>query len=245
VRLKKRKKKCLKKTIIQSGQPQNRSEPNIIHYAVELDEAEVRLKKSKKNYLRKMISQSGQPHTQPELNVIRCAVELDEAGVRLKKSKTNSLKKIKFESGKFYLPFLMVDDTTECSLLNVITFEYLHFNLPPDVTIYVTVMDEIIDSADDVRLLHSKGLILNALGSDEEVARMFNSMGKEITMHHDDNLSEIRKNVSQYCRKRRHRWRAYLISTYFRNPWTIISLAGALLVIALTIVQTVYALFDS
>ncbi|MCI37508.1 UPF0481 protein, partial [Trifolium medium] len=58
--------------------------------------------------------------------IIRSAVELHEAGIRFKKSKTWSLKDVSFDRGVLRLPTLVVDDTTEYMLLNLIALERLH-----------------------------------------------------------------------------------------------------------------------
>jgi hypothetical protein len=57
--------------------------------------------------------------------IIRSAVELHEAGIRFKKSKTWSLKDVSFDRGVLRLPTLVVDDTTEYMLLNLIALERL------------------------------------------------------------------------------------------------------------------------
>ncbi len=39
-------------------------------------------------------------------------------------------------------------------------------------------MDSLIDLAEDVMVLRSKGILLNFLGSDQEVANLFNAIAK-------------------------------------------------------------------
>ena len=58
--------------------------------------------------------------------IIRSAVELHEAGIRFKISKTWSLKDVSFDRGVLRLPTLVIDDTTEYMLLNLIALERLH-----------------------------------------------------------------------------------------------------------------------
>lgn len=59
--------------------------------------------------------------------IIRSATELHEAGIRFKKSRTYwSLRDVSFDQGVLRLPILVVDDTTEYMLLNLIAFERLH-----------------------------------------------------------------------------------------------------------------------
>ncbi|KAF3451539.1 hypothetical protein FNV43_RR07634 [Rhamnella rubrinervis] len=174
--------------------------------------------------------------------IIRSAIELNEAGIRFKRSHTTSLKDISFSGGILRLPVILVDDTTESMFLNLMAFERFHVGAGNDVTSYVFFMDHIIDSERDVALLHSRRIIHNSLGSDKAVAKLFNSMSKDITLDPESSLDMVYKKVNSYCRKPWNEWRANLIHTYFRNPWSILSLVAAVFLFALTIVQTIYTI---
>ncbi|KAJ6705226.1 hypothetical protein OIU79_010017 [Salix purpurea] len=162
-------------------------------------------------------------------DTVRSAAEINEAGIRFKKSKTKSLKDISLHHGVLHLPAVVVDDVTEAVLLNLMAFERFHPGAGNEVTSYVFFMDSIIDSERDVALLHSKGIIQNAIGSDKAVAKLFNSLSKNIALDPDSSLDLMQKQVNAYCRKPWNAWRANLIQTYFRNPWAILSLVAALM----------------
>lgn len=172
--------------------------------------------------------------------IIRSATELNEAGIKFKKSKTKSLKDISFAEGVLKLPVIKVDDTTESMFLNIMTFERLHINAGNEVTSYVTFMDKIINDRQDVALLHTEGIIQNDFGSDKAVAKLFNSLCTDVTLPANGNLDDVQQKISEHCKKRRNKWRANLKRTYFRSPWTILSLTAALFLFALTIMQAVY-----
>ncbi|WCJ30977.1 hypothetical protein M5689_012497 [Euphorbia peplus] len=176
-------------------------------------------------------------------NIIRSATELDEAGIRFKKSKTRSLKDISFKGGVLKLPVIVVNDATEYIFLNLMAFERFHIGAGNEVTSYIYFMDNIIDSERDVALLYSRGIIQNAIGSDKAVAKLFNNLSKDITLDPNSSLDFLEKNVNAYCKKAWNEWRANLIHTYFRNPWAILSFVAAILLFALTIVQTVYTIY--
>ncbi|CAL9054814.1 unnamed protein product [Musa acuminata subsp. burmannicoides] len=174
--------------------------------------------------------------------IIRSAIELYEAGIRFKKSKNNSLRDISFHHGVLSLPVIVVDDATEYMFLNLMAFERLHFGAGNEVTSYVFFMDNIIDSAKDVSLLHSKGIIQNAVGSDKAVAKLFNSLSKDVVLDPESCLDEVHRKVNKYCRKNINMWRANLIHTYFRSPWATLSLAAAIFLLVLTVLQTIYTI---
>ncbi|KAG5522194.1 hypothetical protein RHGRI_034395 [Rhododendron griersonianum] len=176
--------------------------------------------------------------------IIRSAVEINEAGISFKKSKSRSLQDISFEGGKLRLPPIVVDDTTESMFLNLIAFERFHVGVGNEVTSYLFFMDSIIDSAKDVSLLHDKGIIQNALGSDKAVAELFNNISKDATLDPASSLDRVHKTVDKYCKQRWNKWRANAKHTYFRNPWAIISVIAAFVLFALTILQTIYSMLS-
>ncbi|KAK5802112.1 hypothetical protein PVK06_029694 [Gossypium arboreum] len=184
------------------------------------------------------------PHYEDGDDIIRSAMELNEAGIRFKKSKTISLKDITFRGGILKLPTIIIDDATESMFLNLVAFERLHVGAGNEISSYILFMDNIIDNEKDVALLHSKGIIQNALESDKAVANMFNSLSKDITLDPNNNLDEVRKMVNRYCKKPWNEWRANLIHTYFTNPWAILSLIGVIFLFALTIAQTIYSILS-
>ncbi|XP_022685076.1 UPF0481 protein At3g47200 isoform X3 [Setaria italica] len=179
-----------------------------------------------------------------EADIIRSAVELYEAGIRFKKSHSASLHDIRFRHGVLSMPAVTVDDSTEYMFLNMMAFERLHVGAGNDVTAYVFFMDNIIDSAKDVALLSSRGIIQNAVGSDKAVAKLFNSISKDVVLETDSALDAVHREVNAYCRKPWNMWRANLIHTYFRSPWAFLSLAAAIFLLVMTIMQTVYSVLQ-
>ncbi|KAF7850115.1 hypothetical protein BT93_L5844 [Corymbia citriodora subsp. variegata] len=168
--------------------------------------------------------------------IIRSATELHEHGIRLRESKTRSLKDISFDSG------ITVDDIFESVYLNLIVFEHFHVGAGDEVTSYIFLMDKIINDEKDVALLHTKGIIENAIGSDRAIAEMFNSLCKEVTLRPKSSLDAVHTEVSTYCKQTWYKWRATLRHTYFKSPWSIISFIAAILLFALSIIQTAYAM---
>lgn len=128
--------------------------------------------------------------------IVRSAMELNEAGIRFKRSKSGILRDIGFRHGVLLLPTIVVDDSTEYMFLNLMAFERLHVGAGNEVTAYVFFMDNIIDSAKDVSLLHAKGIIQNALGSDKAVAKMFNSLSKDVVLDPDGGLNAVHREVN-------------------------------------------------
>ncbi|KAJ6300619.1 hypothetical protein OIU76_021422 [Salix suchowensis] len=101
------------------------------------------------------------------------AKELKKVGIHFMPSQTSGLMDVKFKSSFLYgtikLPTLTIDVSTKPLLFNLVAYETsaaLH-QLP--VTSYICFMDSLINDADDVKELRSKGIIVNFLGSDQQL----------------------------------------------------------------------------
>ncbi|KAF7815017.1 UPF0481 protein [Senna tora] len=124
--------------------------------------------------------------------IIRSVVELRESGISFKLSVTPSLKDISFNNGILRLPSIIIDDYTESMFLNLMAFERLHVGAGNEVTSYIFFMDNIIHHDVDVAILHRKGIIVNALGSDKDVAKLFNTLARDVSVDRNNGAQNIR-----------------------------------------------------
>ncbi|CAJ2653716.1 unnamed protein product [Trifolium pratense] len=172
------------------------------------------------------------------------ARKLQESGIHFEKSKTSSLRDFWFSGGVLSLPRLIIDNKAEYTFLNLMAFEHLHNGAGNEITSFILFMDPIVDSAADVSILNGKGILINTLGTDETVAELFNSMSKEMPIACDEKINKVTEDIYRFCKKPWKRWRASLIETYFRNPWTMVSLVVGIIFFVLTIVQTIYTILS-
>ncbi|KAL5546490.1 hypothetical protein UlMin_006177 [Ulmus minor] len=169
--------------------------------------------------------------------------ELRAAGIDLKPSKTCSLKDINFTSicctGWLKLPPLVVDDSTGPKFLNMIAYEMCPDNFRTDyeVSSYVILLDSLIDNPNDVKELRSAKILYNLLGSDEEVAELFNGIATDLVPC-PSFYSEVIAKIQRHYDNRVMTWMAEAYNTHFSSPWTILAFLGALIALVLTFVQT-------
>ncbi|EEF40322.1 hypothetical protein RCOM_1383300 [Ricinus communis] len=84
----------------------------------------------------------------------------------------------------------------------MIAFERFHFYTGNEVTSYIFFMDSIINNEKDVALLHSKGIIKSPIASNKAVAKLFNSLSKDIPFDPaESDLHKVHKKVNDYCQK--------------------------------------------
>ncbi|KAF6151544.1 hypothetical protein GIB67_016356 [Kingdonia uniflora] len=176
--------------------------------------------------------------------LIHCVTELREAGIKFKKRKTDRFWDIKFENGVLHIPRLLVHDGTKSLLLNMIAFEQCHLDCSNCISSYVIFMDNLINSPEDVGHLHYHGIVEHWLGSDTEVADLFNGLCQEVVFDINDSyLSRLSEQVNRYYNHRWNAWRATLMHNYFNNPWAILSFFAAVMLLLLTLAQTFYGVY--
>ncbi|CAH9089988.1 unnamed protein product [Cuscuta epithymum] len=176
--------------------------------------------------------------------LIHCVSELREAGIKFKRRKTDRFWDIKFKNGYLKIPRLLIHDGTKSLFLNLIAFEQCHLDSSNDITSYVIFMDNLINSPGDVSYLHYFGIIEHWLGSDAEVAELFNRLCQEVVFDVNDSyLSRLSEQINRYYDHRWNAWRAALKHKYFNNPWAIISFFAAVVLLVLTFAQTFYGVY--
>ncbi|PSS34863.1 UPF0481 protein [Actinidia chinensis var. chinensis] len=177
-------------------------------------------------------------------DIIYCATELHQAGIKFKKAKYAPLCDIKFINGTLEIPELIVEKKTECIFRNMIAHEEnLQDTAPKYITDYLTFLCCLINSPKDVSLLRRFGILNNMLGDDEAVAALFSrAVGCVFVSRDEFCYYDVFINVKAYCRQRWNMWKAKLRRDYFNSPWTIISFLGVILLLLLTVTQTMLSI---
>ncbi|XP_057742975.1 uncharacterized protein LOC130961235 isoform X1 [Arachis stenosperma] len=163
----------------------------------------------------------------------------------------------KWFSGQLMLPGIVVDNVAPYLYVNMIAYEMLpSSNNNFQCCSYFFLMDSLIDDAEDVKELRLAGVLQNLLGSDEDVAKLFNALGyllpakmfncttRNGALAYNDKYIKIKHQIDKHYTNRWKTWRAQLHTTYFNNPWSIIAFLAAVLALFLTCVQTWYAVFS-
>nr|XP_029117702.1 LOW QUALITY PROTEIN: UPF0481 protein At3g47200-like [Elaeis guineensis] len=184
----------------------------------------------------------GSPQQLPESPLgVPSVTELVEAEVKIKKTEADNFLNITFDKKKGLLEILAIKviDSTNLIFQNLIALEQCYIDAPMKITCYSVFMDSIINTERDVALLSQEGIIYRVLGSDKDIALLFNELCKEVVVDISGNyLARLFNEVNAYRNSRWNRWRARLMHDYFSNPWAIISLITAAVLLVLTIVQT-------
>ncbi|PPS08856.1 hypothetical protein GOBAR_AA11789 [Gossypium barbadense] len=143
------------------------------------------------------------------------------------------------------IPTLQVHDWTEPLFRNYMAYEQFFPRGKPTYFVdYVVFMDNLINTGKDVQLLCKSGVIDNWLGDDEAVALMFNKLRDSIYMSEDFYYAEIFGRVNEHCQRKWNKWKAALKKNYFNTPWSLISFLAALVLLLLTLLQTIFSVLS-
>ncbi|XP_031274439.1 UPF0481 protein At3g47200-like [Pistacia vera] len=179
-----------------------------------------------------------------------CAVKLRESGVKFIGIERKDLLDIRFRKRSFFnihdqlqIPCLEVRDETECLFRNIMALEQCYYSFDTRICNYVDMIDCLINTERDVDLLVGKGIISNHLGDNASVANMFNKLCSQICLSNSCyyNLCE---ELKAHYNNRWNKTKAKLRSVYFSNVWRGTATIAAIIILLLTILQTICSIMQ-
>ncbi|XP_058214473.1 UPF0481 protein At3g47200-like [Rhododendron vialii] len=176
------------------------------------------------------------------------ASELVYAGVKFVPDAGNDLFKFKFIEPKgqfwwfrrvrFVIPPLVIYDSTESLLRNLIALEQFCPGVPHHVSSYATVMDMLVNTDKDVQVLEKAGVLTNWLGATEDATDLFNKLCKEIML--GSYFDDTRMKATEYSKRFWPKNMAHLRRTYFDSPWTFIAFGVGFIAFVISLVEFVH-----
>uniref|UniRef100_A0A0E0FCK1 Uncharacterized protein n=1 Tax=Oryza meridionalis TaxID=40149 RepID=A0A0E0FCK1_9ORYZ len=112
---------------------------------------------------------------------------------------------------------------------------------------YVVLMKALINSGDDALVLQREGILQNLLSNEDEVASFFNELGKCIMADVSDHrYKSLFNDVNMYWRNRFncHKYLAIFRKKHFKNPWTCLSLVGAIMLLSFSCTSMIFAILN-
>ena len=190
----------------------------------------------------------------PSPNFHRTATKLQVSGVSFEKVLEKRLLDIRFNKkpilswflcfgcipyftyvkARLQIPQLKVDHDTECVLRNLIAFEQCHYPQQPYICNYVSIIDSLIHTKDDVELLVEKEVIVHELGSDKEVATLVNGLCKHVVAN-STCYGKVIDELNEHYQNSWNRTMTALRLVYFRDPWRASSTVVGVAVLIFTV----------
>ncbi|KAL5722038.1 hypothetical protein ACHQM5_005608 [Ranunculus cassubicifolius] len=164
--------------------------------------------------------------------------ELYSAGVQFVPSDGN-IDSISFDTntGIFLLPVVSLDVNTEVVLRNLVAYEASMAFGPLIFTRYTELMNGIIDTEEDAKLLREKGIVVNYLKSDREIADIWNGMSKSVRLTRVPCMDKVIEDVNKF---HNGRWKIKVrnfIRAYVFGSWQILALLAAIFLLFLMSLQ--------
>ncbi|CAM8920024.1 unnamed protein product [Rhodiola kirilowii] len=182
---------------------------------------------------------SGKVISAENYHVIHCISKLRKAGIQLTVKASKTFLDVEFRRGAIQMPRITINEITSSFLYNCVAFEQCQDDASKHFTTYTRFLDCLVNSAQDVEFLSDYGIMENFFGSDEEVAKLFNNLGNDVSFDMNDfYLSGLFDDVHSYYKNSRHVQWASFKYTYFDTPWSFVSAFAALLLLIFTFVQT-------
>ncbi|KAJ7962059.1 hypothetical protein O6P43_017336 [Quillaja saponaria] len=134
------------------------------------------------------------------------------------------------------IPKLIIEDGTERELRNLIALEQCHYPDHSHICNYVSLIDDLIETKEDVDFLLDEKIIVNHLGSNDEAEKLVNSLCKELVMGPGLFQNQI-KELNAHYENPFNRTMATLRSVYFKDLWRGSATIVGLAVLAFTFVN--------
>ncbi|TYJ17259.1 hypothetical protein E1A91_A09G040200v1 [Gossypium mustelinum] len=169
---------------------------------------------------------------------IRSITMLKEAGVKFMKAvpEPDSVLDIRFRDGCLTIPSLLIQETTETIFRNLIAYEQCLPKCQPIFTCYAKLLDNLIDTTNDMEILCKREIFDNWLSPDD-ATQFFNNLYND-TFVKEFYYSELCNKLDCHCKRMWPRWRAYYVQNYFSKPWAIAAQIYAVVMLVLTVWQT-------
>ncbi|KAJ6949368.1 hypothetical protein NC651_003387 [Populus alba x Populus x berolinensis] len=176
---------------------------------------------------------------------IPSVTQLSKCGVRFVPSK-GSISTINFDKKTctFYLPTVSLDVNSDVVLRNLVAYEASNASGPMVFTRYTELMNGIIDTKEDAKILRERGIILNHLKNDEEVANMWNGMSRSIRLTKVPFLDKAIEDVNKYHDGLFKVKVEKFMKQHIFSSWKLLTLLASILLLLLACLQALCSVYD-
>lgn len=177
-----------------------------------------------------------------------CHGNVQFVGRPLDGKEARSVLDVRIEGRKVLVPRLHIEGTTWMFLLNLLALEKQHGSqLGTHVTAYCMFLSQVACTAEDVKLLQSRGVITTSLGAPEKVAANIRELCNGVNFDVDDPeqnyLYPIFRELEELYQRRWHNFLSWCRLNYWSIRMTAVLIgviAGAIL-LAAGVISAVYA----
>ncbi|KAB1218821.1 hypothetical protein CJ030_MR3G007320 [Morella rubra] len=179
--------------------------------------------------------------------LVPTASDLCEVGVKF--LSTEHITAIGFDpiTRTFKLPVIKLNNIAEVVIRNLVAYEAMHKpeSEPLIFARYVDLMNGIIETAEDVKVLKDQGILkCDKSIKDDKVVKIFTGMGKPVRVANAPELDKVIKDVNSHYnaigKVKAHKF----IKQWGLNVWHFRTLVAVILLLLLTALQTFCSVYD-
>lgn len=171
--------------------------------------------------------------------------KLYQFGMKFKVVLDKGMLDITYDASKktLEIPRVIMSNMTVHLLRNLQVFESLYHREENYINDYNVILNRFLSTSEDVEILIRKGVIDNRILDSGGVSRFFQELGKDARVHREKfQYLSVVSDLQKYCGSRRNEWKAFFKQNYLSNPWIIISVIAAFIVLCLTFLQTLFTI---
>ncbi|KAJ4813773.1 hypothetical protein LUZ62_026339 [Rhynchospora pubera] len=165
--------------------------------------------------------------------------KLVEAGIKFVPTE-DGINGIEFDvqTASFKLPVVILDANTDVILRNLVAYEASVVKGPLIFARYTELMNGIIDTVGDVKILRKSGIIVNHMKSDKEVADLWNGMCRSIRLTRVPKIDRVIDDVKSFNNRKLVVKTNKFLKKYVFRSWRILTLLATLILLLMTGLQT-------
>ncbi|AQK69516.1 putative UPF0481 protein [Zea mays] len=179
--------------------------------------------------------------TAPRADEIRIpsVEELARCGVRFTPA-PEGIEGIAFDraSATLRLPVITLDANTEVVLRNLVAYEAVAVRGPLVLARYTELMNGIIDTSKDVKILRRSGVLVNHMKSNKEAAGMWNGMARATRLTKVPRLDAVISAVNAHRSRSAAARVRKLFRKYVFRSWKMLTLLASIGLLLMTALQT-------
>ncbi|KAM7267878.1 hypothetical protein ACFE04_010044 [Oxalis oulophora] len=195
----------------------------------------------------KLPSQTSRASSPSTPHLPYAAQKLSQSRVKFQSIGSLDLNEICFEKRSLHLPKLKIaNNMMEILFRNIMGMEQSPFIDDALICSYVSFLHLLMRSDNDVAVLVEANVIINGLDNNQAVVELFNDLCRDLTLH-NFHFSEVCKDLEGYCSS----WEGWfnncgriLKDVYFSNPWTSTGTIAAIILLVLTLIQTIASIMQ-
>ncbi|GAA0175313.1 hypothetical protein LIER_28505 [Lithospermum erythrorhizon] len=190
------------------------------------------------------LSNSDRPPLIEEIT-IPSVTELSKACVKFEPT-NGGIFSIRFDenSSTLYLPSINLDQNTGVVLRNIVAYEACNASGPVLFTRYTELMNGIIDTEDDARILREQGIIFNRLKTDEDVANLWNGMNRCVRLTKAPYLDKVIEDVNKYYNNMWYVKFRRFMKAYVFGSWQFLTLLACIMLLLLMVLQSFCSVYN-